>query len=41
MHVPRAPITTETVVVLWGSTPHSLNLDFQVFVFVKLFHGFD
>ena len=21
--------------------PHSLNVDFQVFVFVKLFHGFD
>ena len=21
--------------------PHSLNLDFQVFVFVKLFHGID
>ena len=21
--------------------PHSLNLDFQVFVFVKLFRGFD
>ena len=37
--VPRAPITTGTVVVL---SPHILlNLDFQVFVFVKLFHDFD
>ena len=38
--VPRAPITTGTVVVL--SPPHySLNLDFQVFVFGKLFRGFE
>ena len=37
--VPRAPITTGTAVVL--SPPHSLNLDFQVFVFGKLFCGFE
>ena len=36
--VPRALKTTGAVVV-W--VPHSLNLDFQVFVFAKLFRGFD
>ena len=37
--VPKAPIFTRTVVVL--RPPHSLNLGFQVFVFGKLFRGFD
>ena len=37
--VPRAPITTGTVVVL--SPQNSLNLDFQVFVFGNLSRGFD
>ena len=36
--VPRAIITTATVCF---EPPHSLNLDFQVFVFFKLFRGFD